>query len=64
MVDNAKVSKSDIMADNGVVHVIDTVLISTLGASPEPRRSVSLRVAIMDISLFLMNTTMARPLGR
>lgn len=26
-VDNAKVTKSDIMADNGVVHVIDTVLV-------------------------------------
>jgi uncharacterized surface protein with fasciclin (FAS1) repeats len=26
-VDNAKVTKSDIMADNGVLHVIDTVLV-------------------------------------
>ena len=26
-VDNAKVTRSDIMADNGVVHVIDTVLV-------------------------------------
>jgi uncharacterized surface protein with fasciclin (FAS1) repeats len=27
VVDNAKVTKPDIMADNGVVHVIDTVLV-------------------------------------
>ena len=26
MVDNAKVTKTDIVADNGVIHVIDTVL--------------------------------------
>jgi uncharacterized surface protein with fasciclin (FAS1) repeats len=26
-VDNAKVVKADIMTDNGVIHVIDTVLI-------------------------------------
>ncbi len=27
MVDNAKVTKTDIVADNGVIHVIDTVII-------------------------------------
>jgi len=26
MVDNAKVVKTDVVADNGVIHVIDTVL--------------------------------------
>ncbi len=27
MVDNAKVTATDIVADNGVIHVIDTVVI-------------------------------------
>jgi uncharacterized surface protein with fasciclin (FAS1) repeats len=27
MVDNAKVVKTDIVADNGVIHVIDTVVL-------------------------------------
>jgi uncharacterized surface protein with fasciclin (FAS1) repeats len=26
MVDNAKVTKTDIIADNGVIHVVDTVI--------------------------------------
>jgi uncharacterized surface protein with fasciclin (FAS1) repeats len=27
MVDNAKILKTDVMAENGVIHVIDTVII-------------------------------------
>ena len=32
-VNNAKVTKSDILADNGVIHIIDTVLIPSLVAA-------------------------------
>jgi uncharacterized surface protein with fasciclin (FAS1) repeats len=31
MVNNAKVIKTDILADNGVIHVIDTVIMPPMG---------------------------------
>jgi uncharacterized surface protein with fasciclin (FAS1) repeats len=33
MVNNAKVIKTDILADNGVIHVIDTVILPPAGAA-------------------------------
>jgi uncharacterized surface protein with fasciclin (FAS1) repeats len=41
MVNNAKVIKTDILADNGVIHVIDTVILPPMGnatAAAAPHR--------------------------
>ena len=37
MVNNAKVTKTDIACDNGVIHVIDTVLLPGKSAKPAPK---------------------------
>lgn len=36
MIDNATVTKADVMACNGIVHVVDTVLMPAMAAAPAP----------------------------
>ena len=36
-VNNARIIKTDIEADNGVIHVIDTVLLPTMAKTPKPK---------------------------